>query len=54
MSWTVVLEGIVKWEGVESGRGVFDEMPVRNEVGWTVMIKGYVGSGVYKGGFFAS
>ncbi|KAG5129443.1 hypothetical protein JHK84_035840 [Glycine max] len=32
--------GIVKWEGVESGRVVFDEMPVRNEVGWTVMIKG--------------
>uniref|UniRef100_A0A0R0GJ22 DYW domain-containing protein n=2 Tax=Glycine subgen. Soja TaxID=1462606 RepID=A0A0R0GJ22_SOYBN len=49
VSWTVVLEGIVKWEGVESGRVVFDEMPVRNEVGWTVMIKGYVGSGVYKG-----
>ncbi|KAI4352537.1 hypothetical protein L6164_006777 [Bauhinia variegata] len=27
VSWTVILEGPVKWEGVESGRMVFDRMP---------------------------
>ncbi|XWS40911.1 hypothetical protein CRYUN_Cryun17cG0036800 [Craigia yunnanensis] len=45
VSWTVVLDGVLKWEGVRSGRMVFDEMPERNEVAWTIMIVGYVGSG---------
>ncbi|KAK7266455.1 hypothetical protein RIF29_19099 [Crotalaria pallida] len=51
VSWTVVLEGVVKWEGVENGRVVFDEMPERNEVAWTVMLVGYVGNGLMKEAF---
>ena len=51
VSWTVVLEGAVKWEGVENGRKVFDEMPERNEVAWTVMIVGYVESGLTREAF---
>ncbi|XP_061367593.1 pentatricopeptide repeat-containing protein At5g15340, mitochondrial [Gastrolobium bilobum] len=52
VSWTVVLEGVVKWEGVESGRVVFDGMPERNEVAWTVMIVGYVGNGFTREAFW--
>lgn len=52
VSWTVVLEGVVKWEGVESGRVVFDGMPERNEVAWTIMIVGYVGNGFTKEAFW--
>ncbi|CAK8533472.1 unnamed protein product [Lathyrus sativus] len=48
VSWSCFLEGLVKWESVESGRVVFDEMPERNEVAWTVMIAGYVGNGYTK------
>ncbi|CAL0317185.1 unnamed protein product [Lupinus luteus] len=51
VSWTVVLEGVVKWEGVESGRVLFDRMPERNEVAWTVMLVGYVGNGLTKEAF---
>lgn len=51
VSWTVVLDGVVKWEGVEKGRLVFDEMKERNEVVWTIMIEGYVGSGYHHEGF---
>ncbi|KAF7803019.1 pentatricopeptide repeat-containing protein [Senna tora] len=45
VSWTVILEGAVKFEGVESGRDVFDRMPEKNEVAWTIMIVGYVENG---------
>ena len=48
VSWKVVLDGVLKWEDVRSGRLVFDEMPERNEVAWTIMIVGYVGSGFSK------
>ena len=41
----------MKWEGVENGRMVFDEMPERNGVGWTIMIAGYVGNGLSRKGF---
>ncbi|XP_031254242.1 pentatricopeptide repeat-containing protein At5g15340, mitochondrial [Pistacia vera] len=51
VSWTVVLDGVVKWEGVEKGRLVFDELPERNEVAWTIMIVGYVESGYHHEGF---
>ncbi|KAL3568014.1 hypothetical protein D5086_030665, partial [Populus alba] len=51
ISWSTLLEGVVKWEGVENGRVVFDEMPERNEVGWTIMIAGYVGNGFSREGF---
>ncbi|GLU11044.1 hypothetical protein SLE2022_278160 [Rubroshorea leprosula] len=51
VSWTVLLDATVKWEGVGKGRVVFDEMPERNEVAWTIMIVGYVGSGFGKEAF---
>ncbi|XP_022740080.1 pentatricopeptide repeat-containing protein At5g15340, mitochondrial [Durio zibethinus] len=51
VSWTVVLDGVLKWEGVRSGRLLFDEMPERNEVAWTIMVVGCVGSGFSKDGF---
>ncbi|XVF58319.1 hypothetical protein PTKIN_Ptkin07bG0056600 [Pterospermum kingtungense] len=51
VSWTVVLDGVLKWEDVRSGRLMFDEMPERNEVAWTIMIVGYVGSGFSKESF---
>ncbi|KAJ6734758.1 PENTATRICOPEPTIDE REPEAT-CONTAINING PROTEIN [Salix purpurea] len=51
VSWSTLLEGVVKWEGVENGRVVFDEMPERNGVGWTIMIAGYVGNGFSRKGF---
>ncbi|QHN83615.1 pentatricopeptide repeat-containing protein At5g15340, mitochondrial [Arachis hypogaea] len=51
VSWTVVLEGVVKGEGLENGRKVFDEMPERNEVAWTVMIVGYVENGMTREAF---
>ncbi|KAJ6753115.1 PENTATRICOPEPTIDE REPEAT-CONTAINING PROTEIN [Salix koriyanagi] len=51
VSWSTLLEGVVKWEGVENGRMVFDEMPERNGVGWTIMIAGYVGNGFSRKGF---
>ncbi|KAK9107983.1 hypothetical protein Syun_023994 [Stephania yunnanensis] len=51
VSWTVILSGEVRWEGVRHGRKVFDEMPERNAVAWTVMIVGYVESGLTNEGF---
>lgn len=51
VSWTVLLDNTVKWEGAESGRRVFDEMPERNEVSWTIMIVGYVRNGFTCQGF---
>ncbi|XP_062009857.1 pentatricopeptide repeat-containing protein At5g15340, mitochondrial-like [Rosa rugosa] len=51
VSWTVILDGMVRWEGVGSGRVVFDTMPERNEVAWTIMIVGYVSVGLVREGF---
>lgn len=51
VSWTVVLEGVVKWEGFENGRLLFDEMPERNEVAWTIMIAAYIENGLTKEAF---
>ncbi|CAH8271174.1 unnamed protein product [Arabidopsis lyrata] len=45
VSWTVVLDTLVKWEGLKRGREVFDEMPERNVVAWTLMVAGYLGAG---------
>ncbi|ESQ41511.1 hypothetical protein EUTSA_v10012971mg [Eutrema salsugineum] len=45
VSWTVVMDTVVKWEGLERGREVFDKMPERNAVAWTVMVAGYLGAG---------
>ncbi|XWS32903.1 hypothetical protein CRYUN_Cryun22dG0031000 [Craigia yunnanensis] len=38
VSWIVVLDGVLKWEDVRSGRLVFDEMLEWNEIAWTIMI----------------
>ncbi|GAV77581.1 PPR domain-containing protein/PPR_2 domain-containing protein/PPR_3 domain-containing protein/DYW_deaminase domain-containing protein [Cephalotus follicularis] len=51
VSWTVILDGVVKWEGVGSGMVVFSEMPDKNEVAWTIMIAAHIGSGFTKEGF---
>ncbi|XP_050380463.1 pentatricopeptide repeat-containing protein At5g15340, mitochondrial [Argentina anserina] len=51
VSWTVILDGVIRWEGVGSGRVVFDAMPERNEVAWTVIIVGYVSVGLVREGF---
>ncbi|CAI0385550.1 unnamed protein product [Linum tenue] len=50
VSWSILLEGVVKLEGPDKGRELFDKMPERNEVAWTLMIAGYVGSGLIKEG----
>ncbi|KAH0662275.1 hypothetical protein KY284_027206 [Solanum tuberosum] len=51
VSWTVVLGGVVKWEGFENARLLFDKMPERNEVAWTVMIAAYIENGLTKEAF---
>ncbi|XP_042504215.1 pentatricopeptide repeat-containing protein At5g15340, mitochondrial [Macadamia integrifolia] len=48
VSWTVILSGALKWEGLENGSRIFYEMPERNEVGWTVMIAGFLERGFRK------
>ncbi|GAB4832118.1 hypothetical protein Ancab_040256 [Ancistrocladus abbreviatus] len=45
VTWTVLLDGVVRWEGLDIGRALFDEMPLRNEVAWAIMIKGYLENG---------
>ncbi|MQM06341.1 hypothetical protein Taro_039162 [Colocasia esculenta] len=46
VSWTVILSGALWWEGLESGRRVFDLMgEQKNEVAWTVMVSGCVEAG---------
>ncbi|CAN0920789.1 Pentatricopeptide repeat-containing protein At5g15340, mitochondrial [Linum grandiflorum] len=50
VSWSILLEGVIKWEGVQKGMELFDAMPDRNEVGWTIMIAGCVESGFIKQG----
>ncbi|XP_057974220.1 pentatricopeptide repeat-containing protein At5g15340, mitochondrial [Malania oleifera] len=51
VSWTVMLVGVIRWEGVGSGRLWFDAMPERNEVAWTIMLVGYVEGGFSQEGF---
>ncbi|KAG8384671.1 hypothetical protein BUALT_Bualt04G0142200 [Buddleja alternifolia] len=45
VSWTVLLWGVMKWEGLERGKDLFDEMPERNEIAWTIMIARHVENG---------
>ncbi|KAL0377563.1 UNVERIFIED_CONTAM: Pentatricopeptide repeat-containing protein [Sesamum radiatum] len=45
VSWTVLLWGAMKWEGLERGKNLFDEMPERNDIAWTIMIARYVENG---------
>ncbi|KAF9590338.1 hypothetical protein IFM89_033864, partial [Coptis chinensis] len=51
VSWSVMLNGVIKFEGVEKGRCWFDEMPERNEVSWTLMIAGYIENGFSREAF---
>ncbi|CAK9162943.1 unnamed protein product [Ilex paraguariensis] len=51
VSWTVLLEGVIRYESLEHGRLLFDEMPERNEVAWTIMTVGYVGGGFTREAF---
>uniref|UniRef100_A0A1D1ZEE4 Pentatricopeptide repeat-containing protein At5g15340, mitochondrial n=1 Tax=Anthurium amnicola TaxID=1678845 RepID=A0A1D1ZEE4_9ARAE len=46
VSWTVILSGALRWEGLDSARLLFDLMGERNEVTWTVMVAGYVEAGL--------
>ncbi|KAM2992352.1 hypothetical protein FF2_044576 [Malus domestica] len=46
VSWTAILDGVVKLDGVGNGRVVFDQMNERNEVAWTIMIVGYPSIGL--------
>ncbi|KAI4321349.1 hypothetical protein MLD38_034743 [Melastoma candidum] len=45
VSWTVILGGAVKWEGMDSAEALFKDMPERNAVACTVMVTGYVENG---------
>ncbi|KAL3813401.1 hypothetical protein ACJIZ3_014669 [Penstemon smallii] len=51
VSRTVLLWGLVKWEGLEKGKKLFDEMPERNEIAWTLMIAKYVEYGITRDAF---
>ncbi|KAK4365893.1 hypothetical protein RND71_013773 [Anisodus tanguticus] len=51
VSWTVLLGGVVKWEGFENARLLFDEMPERNQVAWTIMTAAYIENGLTREAF---
>ncbi|XP_060214619.1 pentatricopeptide repeat-containing protein At5g15340, mitochondrial [Lycium barbarum] len=51
VSWTVLLGGVVKWEGFENARLLFDQMVERNKVAWTIMITAYIENGLTKEAF---
>ncbi|CAN4097560.1 unnamed protein product [Withania somnifera] len=51
VSWTVLLGGVVKWEGFGNARLLFDQMQERNEVSWTIMIAAYIENGLTKEAF---
>ena len=38
ISWTAILDMYVEMGDMEAARRVFDDMPERNEVSWSVMI----------------
>lgn len=46
VSWTVILSGALRWEGLDTARQVFDLMGEKNEVTFTVMSAGYVEAGL--------
>lgn len=51
VSWTVILAGSLRCEGIRSGREVFDRMPERNDVSWTVMVASCVEAGLPREAF---
>ncbi|XP_026664724.2 pentatricopeptide repeat-containing protein At5g15340, mitochondrial [Phoenix dactylifera] len=46
VSWTVLLSGTLRREGLARGREVFDRMPQKNEVSWTVMVVSCIEAGL--------
>lgn len=48
VSWTVLLTTVLKWEGIDRGRQVFDKMPLRNEVSWCTMVCAYIEAGLVR------
>ncbi|XP_051140635.1 pentatricopeptide repeat-containing protein At5g15340, mitochondrial [Andrographis paniculata] len=51
VSWTILLWGVAKWEGLEEAHKLFDEMPEKNEVAWMIMISRYVENGFVEAAF---
>ncbi|CAL9752856.1 unnamed protein product [Musa acuminata subsp. burmannicoides] len=48
VAWTALLAGALRWEGLSSGQEIFDKMPHKNEVSWTVMVSACIESGLPK------
>ncbi|KAJ0963760.1 hypothetical protein J5N97_028882 [Dioscorea zingiberensis] len=46
VSWTIILTGVLQWEGLRSGSEMFDLMPYRNDIAWTVMISACIEVGL--------
>ncbi|PIM98570.1 hypothetical protein CDL12_28950 [Handroanthus impetiginosus] len=51
ISWTVLLWGVLKWEGLVKGKKLFNEIPERNEIAWSIMIARYVENGFIEEAF---
>lgn len=51
VSWTVLLWGVAKMEGLEKGKNLFDKMPERNEIAWTIIIAKHVENGLVREAF---
>ncbi|PIN03125.1 hypothetical protein CDL12_24354, partial [Handroanthus impetiginosus] len=51
ISWTVLLWGVLKWEGLVKGKKLFNEIPERNEIAWIIMIARYVENGFIEDAF---
>ncbi|CAM8906080.1 unnamed protein product [Rhodiola kirilowii] len=51
VSYTVILDGVVKWEGASNGRILFDAMPERNEIALTIMVVAYEENGCMRDSF---
>ncbi|WOL12947.1 pentatricopeptide repeat-containing protein [Canna indica] len=46
VAWTALLAGALRWEGLSNGREIFDKMPHKNDVSWTVMVTACIESGL--------
>ncbi|GER45335.1 pentatricopeptide repeat-containing family protein [Striga asiatica] len=51
VSWTVLLWGVAKWEGLQSANNLFDQMPERNEIAWTIIIARHIENGLTREAF---
>ncbi|KAL9691855.1 hypothetical protein QQ045_012282 [Rhodiola kirilowii] len=51
VSYTVILNGVVKWEGINKGRTLFDAMTERNEIALTIMILTSEENGCFRDSF---